>query len=337
MKTIYVSKTPSSFHFNTLQEAILSIPDATDEHFRILVSPGIYEEKVFIRKKNLEIIGESPDNTIFRYGDGARKLLPEGTGEYGTFNTAVMLITGCDITLRNLTVENTAGPGYLAGQALSVFVGADRCRLFNCRLLGFQDTVFAGNMTDRALERLMLPDFYRGSSVPILYPCVRNYFQDCYIEGDVDYIFGPNIAYFYRCEIHSKKAISEGQFSYITAANTPAAQEFGFVFNACRLTGESKTPETYLGRPWRDFAKTAFVHCDMDGHILPEGWHNWGKARAEAVCSYVEYQNVGPGAASSQRVPFSKVLNHPDLESYYSIQNVLSGNDGWEPHTFTTL
>ncbi len=83
MQTIHLSRTdPDAFH--SLQEAVLAIPDDRSEPVRILVSPGIYEEKVWIRKENLEIIGEQPENTIFRYGDGARKPRPDGSGEYGT-------------------------------------------------------------------------------------------------------------------------------------------------------------------------------------------------------------------------------------------------------------
>ena len=132
MTTIHVSKNDPSA-FSTLQEAILSIDDRHDETIRIEVAPGIYEEKLFIRKENIEIVGDDPLMTVFRYGDGAKKPRPDGSGEYGTFNTAVIFIAGKDITLRNLTIESTAGPGYLAGQALAVYAAADRLSCYNCR------------------------------------------------------------------------------------------------------------------------------------------------------------------------------------------------------------
>ncbi len=178
------------------------------------------------------------------------------------------------------------------------------------------------------MKRLMLPDFFAQSSVPIAHPVIRNYFRDCFISGDVDFVFGPNTAYFDHCEIHSRKRQSEDR-AFITAASTPAGQEYGLVFSHCRLTGDSRDHSVYLGRPWRDLAKTAFVHCHMDSHICPEGWHNWGKARAEALCSYVEAFNSGPGAQPQARVPFSRQLDNPELESYYSVENVLRGEDGW--------
>ena len=191
MTTIHVSKNDPSA-FSTLQEAILSIDDRHDEAIRIEVAPGIYEEKLFIRKENIEIVGDDPLTTVFRYGDGAKKPRPDASGEYGTFNTAVIFIAGKDITLRNLTIESTAGPGYLAGQALAVYAAADRLSCYNCRFTGWQDTIFNGDPMTCNMKKLMLPDFFQASEVPIVHKFYRNYFKDCYVCGDVDYIFGPN-------------------------------------------------------------------------------------------------------------------------------------------------
>ncbi|MDE6622389.1 MAG: pectin methylesterase [Lachnospiraceae bacterium] len=331
MQTMIVSKTDSGT-FRSLQDAVLAVPDNRSEWVRILVSPGIYEEKVWIRKENLEIIGHSPANTIFRWGDGAKKPRPNGCGEYGTFNTAVLLLAGQNIHLENITVENTAGPGSTAGQALALYAAADRCSFRNCRFVGWQDTIFAGDVHNCSMKNLMLPDFFDQSPVPAAHPVIRNYFENCYISGDVDFIFGPNTVYFDRCEIHSRERQSEDK-AFITAASTPAEQEYGLVFSHCRLTGDSGDHSVYLGRPWRDFAKTAFLHCHMDSHICPEGWHNWGKARAEALCSYVEYHNLGPGAGAHARSPFSRQLSNPELEIYYSRENVLRGKDAWHGKT----
>ncbi|MCD7814068.1 MAG: pectinesterase family protein [Lachnospiraceae bacterium] len=330
MQTITVSKT-SPASFRTLQEAVLSIDDGHKERIRIHVEPGIYEEKVFIRKENIEIIGDDPETTEICYGDGAYRLRPDGSMTYGTFNTAVILFAGRDITMENITVRNTAGPGETAGQALAIYAGADRSVFRNCRFLGYQDTIFAGYVEDFPLNHpAMHPDFFVNSEVPIGYTPIRNYFKDCYICGDVDFIFGPNAAFFEDCEIHTER------HSFITAASTPIGQEYGLVFYHCNLTGREDAEEcyTYLGRPWRDFAKTAFICCTMGKQIYPEGWNNWDKPKAEAVCSYVEYGNEGPGASaqnSGARAAFSKQLDNPGIPDYFSKKNVLGGDDGWNP------
>ena len=316
MTTIHVSKNDPSA-FSTLQEAILSIDDRHDETIRIEVAPGIYEEKLFIRKENIEIVGDDPLMTVFRYGDGAKKPRPDGSGEYGTFNTAVIFI------------ESTAGPGYLAGQALAVYAAADRLSCYNCRFTGWQDTIFNGDPMTCNMKKLMLPDFFQASEVPIVHKFYRNYFKDCYVCGDVDYIFGPNTAFFDHCEIHSIARVSEEK-AYITAASTPAGQEFGLIFSHCRITGE-EPDSVYLGRPWRDCAKTAFICCELGDHICPEGWQNWGKVRAEVLSDYIEYGNFGPGADCSGRSPLSRCLVNPEVETYFSKENVLVGEDGWIP------
>lgn len=323
---ITVSKNDGDF--TSLQEAILSIDDNHKEQITIFVKSGVYEEKVWIRKENIQIIGEDLDTTIIRYGDGARQLREDGT-EYGTFNTATVLFAGRDIIVKNLTIENTAGIGEIAGQALAAYIASDRTSFIHCKFLGHQDTIFTGDMKQTELKRLMLPEFFLNSPINVEYKTIRNYFEDCYICGDVDYIFGPNTAYFYNCELFSKKYNNYDTF--ITAASTPIDQEFGYVFSHCRLTSDGSKESVYLGRPWRDYAKTAFLSCEMGEHIKSVGWHNWDKVNAEVTTSYVEYGNIGKGADTSYRANFSKSLTNSKILEYLSIENVLAGSDGWNP------
>ncbi|MNJ01780.1 Pectinesterase B precursor [compost metagenome] len=56
--------------------------------------------------------------------------------------------------------------------------------------------------------------------------------MDCYLEGDVDFLFGPATAVFERCHIHCKR---DG--GYLTATNTPEETPVGYVFLDCRVTG----------------------------------------------------------------------------------------------------
>lgn len=328
LNTIYVSK--DGFGFSTLQEAVCSIDDEHTEQITINVRPGIYTEKVFIRKENIRIVGEDPLTTIFRYGQGARQLRQDGS-ELGTFNTAVLLIAGRDLFIENITIENTAGPGHIAGQAVAAYVASDRTSFVNCRFIGYQDTIFTGDAITCDMKRLILPDFFVHSKIKIDYAVNRNYFKNCYITGDVDYIFGPNTAYFDQCQIVTRSVVSEDG-GYITAASTPPEQEFGYVFNECLLEGMSGVKNVYLGRPWRDYAKTVFLNCKMDGFIHPKGWHNWGRVKAEVTTGLIELMNYGEGASATQRAAFSKQLDNPDLVGYFSKKNVLAGEDQWLPN-----
>ncbi len=307
--------------FQYIQEAVNSISDERDETVTIFIRNGIYNEKIWMRKNKIKLVGESCDKTIIRYNDGAKKLRPDGT-EYRTFNTATALFAGCDITVCNLTIENYAGIGKVAGQAVAAYVASDRTAFYNCRFLGYQDTIFTGDVLDEPMKQLMLPDFFKDSSVQIHFEVTRNYFESCYICGDVDFIFGSNVAYFENCQIHSLKLASESG-SFITAASTPCGQEFGYVFHNCKLTSDDVPQNVYLGRPWRAFAKTAFVSCELGEHIKPEGFHNWNKPNAEVTTSYVEFNNFGVGAENSKRASFSKQLTNVGLHEYFSKENVL--------------
>jgi pectinesterase len=212
----------------------------------------------------------------------------------GTFRTPSTTIDADDFTAENLTFENSAGP---FGQALAIRVDGDRATFRNCRFLGNQDTILLN----------------RG----------RQYFEDCYIAGTTDFIFGGATAFFENCDIHCLKS------SFITAAATPDFQPFGFVFSDCRITAEPGV-EMYLGRPWRDFAAVAFLNTEMPAAIRAAGWHNWDQPKRERTARYVEFGNTGPGANTSERVKWSRQLSDAEAAEI-TPERVLRGNDDWAP------
>ncbi len=271
--------------FKTVQAAINSIRVYSPNPTLVLLANGYYDEKVVIptTHQRITLRGEEMEKTVIRYNDYAAR------DNMGTFRTYTLKIQGSDIVLENLTVENCAGR---IGQAVALHAEGDRLVFRRCRFLGNQDTIFTGG---------------RNS---------RQYYDDCYIEGTTDYIFGPATCYFVDCELNSKAN------SYLTAASTPREVEYGYVFYRCRLTGDgSKNQRVYLGRPWRPYGAVAFIECEMDGHIRPEGWHNWGKEENELTARYVEYGNTGPGADTSRRVAWSRTLS-ADQAAQYIPENV---------------
>ncbi|CAG0987451.1 partial pectinesterase, partial [Anaerolineae bacterium] len=247
-------------------------------------------------KRRITIVGEDVGATIITYDDHAGKTDTAGK-KHGTFTSHTCLVAGTDITFENITIVNSAGP---VGQAVALHVEGDRCVFRRCRLLGNQDTLFGGGETSRQL------------------------FDSCTIEGTTDFIFGPSTAVFRCCTIISKKD------SYITAASTAAAREFGFVFLQCRLLADSIGRKVYLGRPWRSYAHTVFVGCEMGAHILPAGWHNWSKPEAERTARYAEYNSRGPGADPSARVGWSRQLTDREAAALTE-ENILRGYDNWRP------
>ena len=295
--TLFVARDGTG-EFRNINEAIEVCRAFMEYHKVIFVKKGMYKEKLVIPQwlTNIEICGEDRDNTIITWDDHANIFYaPTGKG-MGTFRTFTLKIQGSKITLKNITVENNAAR---LGQAVALHTEGDRLTFINCRFLGHQDTIYTGNAKTRL------------------------FFKDCYIEGTTDFIFGPSTAWFEGCDIFCKAN------SYITAASTPQDVPFGYIFNNCRITCDKGVDKVYLGRPWRDYGYTLFMNCELPREIRPEGWHQW---RPEAVktARYMEYNNRGEGAATDQRVPWSRQLTKKEAQQI-TLERVFTINDNWNP------
>ena len=290
--TIVVSRDGTG-NFRTLQEAIESARAFMDYTVTIYVKNGVYKEKVIVPSwvENIDIIGEDRDKTIITYDDHAN------INKMGTFRTYTVKVEGSDITFKNLTIENNAAQ---LGQAVALHTEGDRLKFINCRILGNQDTIYTGAKFTRL------------------------YFKDCYIDGTTDFIFGPSTALFDNCMIHSKRN------SYVTAASTPKEAKYGYIFKHCKLTAEPGVDKVYLGRPWRPYAYTLFIECELGKHIVPAGWHNWGKQSNEETARYMEYKNTGEGANVSERVAWSKQLTKKEAEAV-TVDAIFGTQSNWNP------
>ncbi|MBK9336279.1 MAG: pectin esterase [Lewinellaceae bacterium] len=282
--------------FTRIQDAIDQAKCFPDKRITIFIKSGIYREKVRVHAWNtlLTLKGENAATTIISGADYFDKI---GRGRNSTFHTYTLLVQADDFQAEELTIENTAGP---VGQAVALAVEADRCVFRDCRILGYQDTLYTA-----------------GSNS-------RQYFLNCYIEGSTDFIFGPATVLFDSCTIHSKSN------SYITAAGTPMGKRFGFVFRYCRLSADPGVDSVYLGRPWRDFARVVFLYCDMGAHIRPEGWSNWAGTGRDKTAFYAEFGNSGQGAGRAGRAPWSRLLSKK-AANQYALENILKPEPPVEP------
>ncbi len=277
--------------FRTIDEAI-EVCRAFMEYQKVIyVKNGVYKEKLIVPSwlTNITICGEDRDKTIITYDDHANLRLEGTERKMGTFRTYTLKIEGTNITIKNITIENNAAK---LGQAVCIHTEGDNLTFENCRILGNQDTIYTGT------------------------PGTHCYFHNCYIEGTTDFIFGPSTAWFENCELHSKAN------SYITAASTPQGQKYGYIFNHCRLTAEPGVDKVYLGRPWRPYAHTLFMNCEIGSHICPLGWDNWRNKENEKTTRYEEYNNSGAGAPGKQRATWSRQLTKKEVASV-TIKNVL--------------
>ena len=285
-----------SGNYKTVQEAINAVTDNNTAVTEILIKPGIYKERIVIPKEkiNITLIGENAVATVLTFDNYATKLDTAGK-PLGTSRTASFYVYAAGFTAKNITFQNSAGP---VGQALAIYVDGDKAAFFNCRFLGFQDTIYTHGF---------------GS---------REYYSDCYIEGTVDFIFGSSTAFFEKCTIFCK---NNGR--YITAASTPDSVKYGYVLVDCKIIGDAAAGSIALGRPWRPYAKVVYLNCNLGNVISAEGWDNWRNAANEKTAYYAEYKNSGPGYKPTGRVKWAHELSDAEAKDYIK-QLVLKG---WEP------
>lgn len=293
-ETRIVVAADDSGDYKTVGEALRKVRGDFDDPVTIFIKNGIYREKLLVNAtvNNLTIEGENPDSCIITWDDYA------ALRNMGTSATYTCKVEGNNITFRNLTVENAAGQ---VGQAVAMHTIGDRIRFINCRFLGNQDTLYTGGRNGRL------------------------YFEDCYIEGTVDFIFGAATAFFNRCHLHGK---ADG---YFTAASTAAETHVGYVFYKCRLTTEPEVRSMFLGRPWRPYASTYFIKCEMDGNINPQGWNNWGNEDNESTARYGEYGNTGKAASTDHRVSWAKMLTADEAARITDPAYVFARSMEWNP------
>jgi pectinesterase len=296
-KYIFTVAKDGSGDYKYIQDAIDAMRVYPLQRITLYIKNGVYIEKIVLPTDNTDVtfIGESVDKTVIKFDDYS------GKGKLTTFTSYTAKISGNRFRAENITFLNSAGP---VGQALALYIDADKAVFKNCKFLGNQDTIFCTGENSRQL------------------------FVDCYIEGTTDFIFGPATAVFQNCTIRAKTD------SYITAANTPRGKKFGFVFLDCKIMADSSVTKLALGRPWRAYSRTAFIRCQLPKQIAPAGWNNWGNPENEKTAFYAEYKNTGEGADTKSRAPWSKQLSDKEAKEYtveniFSNTNAIVQDDNW--------
>src|SRR5829696_1890991 len=292
-------------NFTTIQSAINSVPGGNIRPYRIDIAPGTYDERVLVPagKEYITLNGTGATN-------GQVKMTAHdwNGGANGWEGSQPLRAYANNFRAQNLTLENTWGDN---GQAMALKTGGDKQVFDNVQILGWQDTLYVGTG--------------------------RQYFHNSTIKGRVDFLWGPGTAVFDQDNLVSRVRQNSG--GYITAANTPASQTYGYVIRDSHLTAENTdgstvTASTHLGRPWAgggapsSYAQVAFINTQMDDHIKPVGWHDWDNPLNQQTARYSEYGSTGAGGNSAQRASWATVMTTPEQAAFYSTTNVLAG---WDP------
>jgi len=326
-----------SGQFTTLQAAVDALPQTGGT---ITLAPGTYREKVNILKPNVHLIGlgQQPQDVLLVFNANA--------GNWGgTGKTATLTSTGDGFEMRNMTVQNDWSVNHPRSQvephegdqAVALMLRGDRDVVEHVRLLGAQDTLYAGGgghcVAQAPSWKPAEATAAAAAGTPPLQNsgacrAVRQLFRDCYIEGHIDFIFGDANAVFERCEIH---AIANNQ-AYLTAQSkdTPERQSV-YVFDHCKVTADAGVGKLYLGRPWRPYGSVVFLNTELDAKVDPEGWADWQHTPGSIKTAFfAEYNSTGIGANPAAREPYSHQLTAAEAKQYEPAK-ILAGQDGWRP------
>jgi pectin methylesterase-like acyl-CoA thioesterase len=314
-KTFYVAADGTGDYYS-VQSAVDRVPV---EGGLVLVAPGTYRERVWVKGSHVKIASANKDaaktRIVFDLSAGTQKAANSPVP-----GMATVVVSGDDFSAENITFENdfnrTHEQANQGSQAQALNLGGDRNVLRNVRVLGNQDTLYIGA---------------KGCGQSAGPECVttRSLFKDCFIAGNVDFIYGDGKAVFEDCEIRNTAHANGG---YITAQGKHyPEQDSVFVFNHCKLTVVPGVGPVFLGRPWRKFADVVYLNTEMGKHIDPAGWREWHPGETESLKTvfYAEFKSSGPGGSAVAREPLGKQLTEAEAAKF-STKAVLGGADGWD-------
>ncbi|MFF8396411.1 pectinesterase family protein [Streptomyces sp. NPDC016172] len=268
--------------------------DAVDgPGWTVVVHPGTYREVVSVPagKEGLTLRGATrdPRDAVIVFGNANGTPRPDGSGTYGTAGSATFTSAAPGLTVRDLTLANdwlrADHPDITGTQAVAAYTYGDRTRFENVRLLAHQDTLF--------VETGALDTFD------------RQYFRHCYIEGDVDFVFGRATAVFEQC--HFRTLARDVDFTpkgMVFAPSTARANPYGILAVRCRITSGAEDAAYKLARPWvPSYETTAWPSLVVRETRIGPGidavapYTNMREAHPWQSMRFAEYRNTGPGAA----------------------------------------
>lgn len=305
--------------YRTVQAAIDAAPQNQTTPWRIFIKRGVYTEHVDIPadKPFLSLIGEGRQLTQI-----SCDRLCGGPNGVKVDEGATVTAQPGDLYFEGINFVNSYGHEQKDGpQALALYTKGDRVVLNRCGLLSFQDT--------------WLTAYSR--------PNLRHYSVDCFIEGAVDFIYGQGNVYFDRDTLY----ITRKKSGYIVAPNHHPDTSWGYVFNKNVITapGDAIETEVYLGRPWHGQPKVAFINTKAEVSIYPAGWRNHMGGLPTLFAEYGTTDWLGHPLDLSNRCSrywvqneqkdtvwcTSKAVITADEAQLYTVDNVLSGSDQWQP------
>ncbi|XP_003594727.2 probable pectinesterase 67 [Medicago truncatula] len=282
--------------FKSVQAAIDSIPEGNSNWVIVHIRKGVYREKVHIPKNK---------RYIFMRGNGRGKTaIVWSESSSDNIASATFKVEAPDFIAFGISFKNDAptGVAYTSqNQSVAAFVAAEKAAFYHCAFYSTHNTLFD----------------YKG----------RHYYESCYIQGSIDFIFGRGRTIFQNCEIFvvdDKRISIRGS---ITAANRENESEMsGFIFIKGKVYGIGGV---YLGRAKGPYSRVIFAKTYLSKTIVPEGWTNWSYDGSTEHLYHAEYKCHGPGAIAEKRASWSRQLSDEEAAPFISIDYIDGKN--WLP------
>ncbi|KAK9285657.1 hypothetical protein L1049_024856 [Liquidambar formosana] len=290
-----------SGQYRTIAAALAAYPKNLKGRYVIYVKAGIYDEYITVEKNQVN---------VFIYGDGPRKTIVTGRKNnrdgFSTFKTASFSAIGKGFIARSMGFRNTAGPE--GHQAVALRVQSDLSAFFNCRVDGYQDTLYV--------------------------QAHRQFYRNCVISGTVDFIFGDSATIIQNSLIIARRPMDNQQNTVTAQGRADKRETTGLVIHNCRIVPEVKLfparfkIPSYLGRPWKEYSRTVIMETTLGDFIQPAGWMPWAGDYALNTLFYAEYANRGPGARTNRRVRWRgyKVITNRNEALQYTAGRFIQGN-----------
>ncbi|KAL5983513.1 hypothetical protein ACLOJK_017599 [Asimina triloba] len=283
--------------FTSVQEAINSVPDGNSEWIIIHIRKGVYREKIHIPERK---------TYIFLRGNGKGKTkIVWNTASGDNAASATLTVSAPHFLAWGISFKNEAqvadGIDTPENRTVAAYVKADMVAFYHCGFFSQHNTLFDA----------------RG----------RHYYENCYITGSIDFIFGKGRSIFKRCEIFVVADKRTKIMGSITAQNRGSEDDDGgFVFVKGKVYGIGNV---YLGRARTAYSRVIFSETYLSKTIFPEGWTNWSFDETTEHLSLWEEECYGPGANTTNRVPWSKQRSEDQVRHYVTIDFIDGKN--WLP------
>ena len=239
--------TTDATHFNTVQAAFDAVAGLSADDVKIIhLAAETFNEATTNTTDNVLLLGDErhPENynivgdVALYIGSKAKNFEARGVSFYSK--------AWKDWADAGFTKDGHPG----IKQAVFIHESGTPVIFRHCRIIAGQDTLYL-----------------RGGA---------GYFEDCFIQGDTDFIYGGRCGLFNRCDIYSRGG-------YITAdGHENQSLKIGYLFWKCRVNvADGKT--TTLGRSWRKGANVWFADCYIGKGVESGLWTYWNDVKGWTV------------------------------------------------------